>query len=326
MPVTQRGNGFQGSVMVNGKRTRKMFATYDEANAYVAQATLNLKLGKSVPVAKGSSNVGMTLSSALHRSYLKYWKDGKSDEKQQSNIKHHENYFGKNININDLTTEKINDWILDQKEAGSSGGTINRKISTLQKSLRLAHKEGKLKAMPFFDREPEGENRIRWFTDDEEEAILKTLESWGDQDMIDAVIVSLDTGLRAGELVRIEKKDIDKMGLHIPISKNEHPRLIPLTSRARKILEDRMSDDEDRVFAFTNYWYRDRWDRLRHILKLDDAPWHTLRHTTASRLVQKGVQLVVVKEIMGHKSIATTMRYAHLQPANLVDAISALEK
>ena len=83
---------------------------------------------------------------------------------------------------------------------------------------------------------------------------------------------------------------------------------------------------KDRAFPFTTYWYRDRSDRLRHILKLDDAPWHTLRHTTASRLVQKGVQLVVVKEIMGHKSIQTTMRYAHLQPANLVDAISALEK
>ena len=65
---------------------------------------------------------------------------------------------------------------------------------------------------------------------------------------------------------------------------------------------------------------------MRNILKLDDAPWHTLIHTTASRLVQKGVQLVVVKEIMGHKSIQTTMRYDYLQPANLVDAISVLEK
>ena len=86
------------------------------------------------------------------------------------------------------------------------------------------------------------------------------------------------------------------------------------------------SSSEDRLFPFTTYWYRDHWDRLRHILKLDDAPWHTLRHTTASRLVQKGVQLVVVKEIMGHKSIQITMRYAHLQPANLVYAKSVLEK
>ena len=86
------------------------------------------------------------------------------------------------------------------------------------------------------------------------------------------------------------------------------------------------SSGENKVIPFKTYWYRDRWDRLRHILKLDDAPWHTLRHTTASRLVQRGVQLVVVKEIMGHRSIHTTMRYAHLQPANLVDAISVLEK
>ena len=86
------------------------------------------------------------------------------------------------------------------------------------------------------------------------------------------------------------------------------------------------SSSEDRVFPFQTYWYRDHWDKLRNILKLDDAPWHTLRHTTASRLVQRVVQLVVVKKIMGHKSIATTMRYTHLQPAKLVGAISLLEK
>ena len=64
----------------------------------------------------------------------------------------------------------------------------------------------------------------------------------------------------------------------------------------------------------------------RNILDLNGDVWHTLKHTTASRLVQKGVHLVSVKEIMGHSIIATTMRYAHLAPKNLQDAISVLEK
>ena len=327
MPVTQRGKNFQGSVMVNGQRVRKLFPTYDEANHFVAQAKLNLQLGKAVPVAQGSSTKHMTLSSALHRCYLKYWKDGKSDDKMQSHIKHLEDYFGKNEYIRNITTDKINDWILDQKEYGSSGGTINRKISTLQKTLRLSHKEGRLESMPHFEREPEGDNRIRWFTEEEEKAILDTFKSWGDQNMIDAIIVSIDTGCRASELRAIERSHVTEMGLHIPTSKNNHPRVVPLTKRARKVLTERMSKLKDnRLFPFQNNWYRDRWDRMRHILKLDDGVWHVLRHTTASRLVQRGVHLVTVKEIMGHSTITTTMRYAHLQPKNLQEAISVLEK
>ena len=81
------------------------------------------------------------------------------------------------------------------------------------------------------------------------------------------------------------------------------------------------SSNEDRVFPFQTYRYRDRWDRMLYILKLDDGVWHVLRHNTANRLVQRGVHLVTMKEIMGHKTITTTMRYAHLQPKNLQDTI-----
>ena len=64
----------------------------------------------------------------------------------------------------------------------------------------------------------------------------------------------------------------------------------------------------------------------RNILDLNGDVWHTLKHTTASRLVQNGVPLVTVKEIIGHKTISTTMRYAHLQPANVVAEIETLER
>ena len=86
------------------------------------------------------------------------------------------------------------------------------------------------------------------------------------------------------------------------------------------------STSKDIVSPFQTYQYRDRWDRIHYILKLDDGVWHVLRNNTASRLVQTGVHLVTVKEIMGNKTITTTMRYGHLQPKNLQDAISVLEK
>jgi integrase len=55
-----------------------------------------------------------------------------------------------------------------------------------------------------------------------------------------------------------------------------------------------------------------------------DFTWHCLRHTFASRLVMKGVDLRTVQELMGHKSIVTTMRYAHLAPQHQADAVERL--
>ena len=55
---------------------------------------------------------------------------------------------------------------------------------------------------------------------------------------------------------------------------------------------------------------------------IQGACWHTLRHTAASRRIMAGVDLVAVKEILGHRDIVPTLRYSHLSPGHLQDAIN----
>jgi site-specific recombinase XerD len=59
---------------------------------------------------------------------------------------------------------------------------------------------------------------------------------------------------------------------------------------------------------------------------LEDVRFHDLRHTFATRLVQSGVDLYVVKELLGHKTIAMTMRYAHHYPESLRHGVDVLDK
>lgn len=94
------------------------------------------------------------------------------------------------------------------------------------------------------------------------------------------------------------------------------------------VIADRMKQHRGRVFPHDHNWLRATWDQARSAMGFaHDKGFvpHALRHTCASRLIQRGVPLKVVQEWLGHKTITVTMRYAHLAPANLMAAVEALE-
>jgi site-specific recombinase XerD len=68
-----------------------------------------------------------------------------------------------------------------------------------------------------------------------------------------------------------------------------------------------------------------RWfEEALEVAELEDFRWHDLRHTFASRLVMAGVDLRTVQELMGHKTISMTVRYSHLAPTHLQEAVERL--
>ncbi len=331
MAISQRGSSWQAYVRVDGQRIRKSFSTKEDATVWEALARQAISHGKPVPNV-GSSVTEYPLSKAADKCYIMFWKGGKSDEKMVGYIRLLVNHFGTRFPISGFTTQVVDTYILDLKKIGNSNGTINRKLSCLSKILKYAKELGHMKELPVIHKQPEGINRIRWLTKDEELSILDLLVDWGQYDLHDAVAVSVDTGIRHSELGRIQAKDIVPDGLYLGLTKNGEPRLVPLTKRARKILEDRISfikssrANDQRLFPkFSRDWHRSTWDRVRNHLELDDVVWHTFRHTTCSRLVQGGVPLTHVKEWMGHKTITTTMRYAHLAPKHLQEIVGVLE-
>lgn len=323
MSITRRGNGWQAYVKVNGERIRRNFSTKEEATIWEVQARQSMKVGKSVPVTKTAS-VTQPLNAAAEECYLLHWKGSKSEHKVIQNIDHIINHFGKVLPITSITTDAIDQFILAMKKDNKANGTINRKLATLSKILRNAHEKGHIQKMPVIHRQKEGKNRIRWITKPEEELMIETLVDWGQYDLKDALIVSVDTGLRISELLGLKATDILPEGVLVGESKNGESRLVPLTKRSRAILESRTSLKN--LFPQGRDWMRSPWDRLRNHLELDDVVWHTLRHTTCSRLVQGGVPLTHVKEWMGHKTIITTMRYAHLAPKHLQEMVGVLEE
>jgi site-specific recombinase XerD len=112
---------------------------------------------------------------------------------------------------------------------------------------------------------------------------------------------------------------------------------VPLNSTALKAFEELKAKYPSRPTRFAPVFLNSNGNRLRGhrdwfdpILEslqdtsLADHQWHCNRHTKASRLLMAGVNLKAVQEIMGHRTIAMTMRYSHLKPNHLESAMESI--
>lgn len=150
------------------------------------------------------------------------------------------------------------------------------------------------------------------------------------------VLLDLNTGLRLGELFALEWKDINFTHRQLTVrganAKNGQSRHIPLNTEAYEVLRDwrqTKEPDSDLVFPspttgekMTNI--RTAWRALAKSAGLEGRRFHDLRHTFASNLIMKGVDLNTVRELLGHKSLDTTLIYAHLAPEHKVQAVARL--
>ena len=138
---------------------------------------------------------------------------------------------------------------------------------------------------------------------------------------------SIATGLRPSESLGLKSSMIRRDPIVGPVidivkTKNGEPRTIPLTKKALEALET-----VGEWSRFTSYRITREWARLRRKDRdvMKDFVFYTCRHTCATRLLSKGVNIKVVQSWMGHKDINMTLRYAKLVPSDLAAARDILE-
>jgi integrase len=184
----------------------------------------------------------------------------------------------------------------------------------------------------------EGNCRIRVYTFEEERAILATARQWGYDDLADWLEVLCDTGARPKELHLLDWRDIyhgngvTRLHLDAAVTKNSTARTLKATPRVVDVLERMKAKYGHLKGPFAWVSSRDRaprtlWNRLRgHLNWMDETTViYTYRHTCASRLVQRGVDLYRVQIWMGHKSPLMTQRYAKFAPKHMDELAAALE-
>jgi integrase len=331
MAVRQRGASFQADFSIGGKRYRKDFDTNQEAEQWEQDVRNAAKRGEPTPVVSSANGDVRTMKELLFKTTERYWKGSKGEATAVKNAEDCLTVLGEGRNPSSISERHVDDLIAHFRGMKLSNSTINRKLAALSKLLHHGYKLGCVTRIPTIDRLKENENRIRWVTKEEEDKLLAHFLFTGKLSMRDLCILLIDSGLRLGEALRLEWKDTEGGWLRVWEAKNGKSRSVPQTTRVKAMLETRrlkVSKDEP-VFSDLDKWSAEyAWRSARTAMNLlddDQFVLHALRHTFCSRLVQRGVIIQTVKELAGHKAIQMTLRYAHLAPANLVDAMKVLD-
>lgn len=215
--------------------------------------------------------------------------------------------------------------------------TVYHYLSFLRRVFSLAKGDGLVERNPVVKLKAPDLGRIRYLTEDEEQRLFANLAPlWHPH-----VLIALHTGMRSGEQFGLRWSQVDLQVGVIQLTKTKtKPRVVELNATAKAAFRSLprhlhipwvfVAQREGHRFrkpAKMNAlnFYQRTFKAALLAAKIEGFTWHDLRHTFASRLVMAGIELPTVRDLMGHKSIAMTMRYAHLAPGRRARAVSVLD-
>jgi integrase len=196
--------------------------------------------------------------------------------------------------------------------------TINRKLTNVHTILKYALDREWISKMPKITYRSEDNDRVRWLSPEEEKQMFELLDAWGETEIARFLTVLIETGMRRGELMELEAKNIDGDWIRLWKNKTKKARSIPLNIRSKSALEKGTFEH------LTVGQIRIVWNRLKEHMGLqgdDDFVLHSLRHTAATRTLAKTKNIAVVQKLLGHRKIETTLRYAHISDDELLAAV-----
>jgi integrase len=220
--------------------------------------------------------------------------------------------------------------IAESKERESTQATANRYMALVRAMLRRAANDWE-----WIDRVPkvrmfkEAKRRVRWLTPEQAETLLSHLPVH----QADIVRFALATGLRQGNVTRLEWSQIDMQRrvawIHADQAKSRKAIFVPLNEAATAVIRRQIGKHDERVFTYrgnpVGQVNTAAWRRALSKAGIENFRWHDLRHTWASWHVQAGTPVNELQELGGWESVEMVRRYAHLASGNLANAAARIE-
>jgi len=242
-------------------------------------------------------------------------------------------YLGNPL-LHEITLKQIQDYLSFKRKV--SVYTAQKHLAYLRSAFNYGVKHNFITKNYFKDipnyKIPE--KQMKYFSNDDYNLLIDSVKEKWFKEIIE---IAIQTGLRQMEILTLRWSQIDLNNESITlnnfdyINKSKKVRMVFLTNIAKEVFQ-RLIQNKSCELVFCHNFKEYRQDHIskkfkKHVRRVNinqSLNFHSLRHTFASRLVQKGISLYIVQKLLGHADIKTTQVYAHLRDENLKDAIKQL--
>ena len=232
--------------------------------------------------------------------------------------------------LHKITPFDIEVWKVKRKKEVKPG-TVNRELVVLKGFFTMAVKWGKCKEHParevkLFKGETQ---RLRYLMPEEVQELILNCTDF----LKPIVTVAVHTGMRKMELLSLQRNQVnfEQGTITLTDTKNSQRRDIPMNETVKETLKTIRGEGpffiaSERKKEKPYYWIDTSFHQALEKAEIEDFHFHDLRHTFASNLVMAGEDLNTVGELLGHKDLKMTKRYAHLSPKFKKRAVNVLDE
>ena len=312
--IRKRLGKYEAQVRKDGKSISRTFTTKADALKWSKEQEVKIEQGSYI-----SKKETVTLSYLLERWENEVLKDLKSWPKEKYKVSMLVKALGH------LTLDKVTSSLLvkyrDDRLKEAANQTVKHELGIIRRAMKKGIEWGYISSVPYLASPSlKGQGRTRRLKEEEIDLLLSSTDEY----LMNVIIVLIETAMRRGELSAILISDIDLESrlLTLRDTKNGDTRIVPISTRALASIKYLMS----KATSLNLLYYKKDWLTIKFIahcksIGLDDFRLHDLRHEGVSRLFEKGLNMIEVSSISGHKDLAMLKRYTHINPTTLIDRI-----
>ena len=248
--------------------------------------------------------------------------DKKSHEIEKFRLKGLKQSFLSELPIHNITQSHIAQY-RDNRLEMVQPSTVLRELTLLSHIFTVAMQDWgyELTCNPVskIRKPPPSSSRNRRLEEGEEEKLLHGLNQITNIWTKPLMLFAIETAMRRGELLKLQWQYVflEKKYVHLPETKNGATRNVPLSPKALEILNTLPRDISGFVFPIKPAALQSCWKRLIQKQQIEDLHFHDLRHEATSRFFEKGLNVMEVASITGHKDLRMLQRYTHLRAEDL---------
>lgn len=312
--IRKRMGKYHTQVRKNGKSITKTFTTRADALKWAREQEIKIEQGTFI------NHLEMvTLEFLLAR-----WEKEVLQKLKSWPVEHYKVAMLQK-KLGHLTLDKVTSTVLvkyrDQRLVEVSNQTVKHELGVIRRAMKKGIEWGYITSVPFLTSPSlKGQARTRRLKQEELIALIASFDPY----LQNVVILLIETAMRRGELAEIRHADIniDQRLVQLRDTKNGEDRIIPLSTRAFDAIQYLIAHSKsEKLLNYKKEWLTEKFITHCRSLGIENFRLHDLRHEGVSSLFEKGLNMIEVSAISGHKDMSMLKRYTHINPATLFKKI-----